>query len=65
MAKIYIVIMRRILDKGLDFVDNEKKRQRQLLTGKISDQKKVEVQQKLNILTAFEVNTYQKYHNEL
>lgn len=58
-------MMKRILEKGSDFVQLEKKRQRQLLNGKLSDNKKKEVQQKLNILTAFEISTRsQKSHTD-
>lgn len=64
-AKIYIVLMKRIQEKGLNFVESEKKRQHTLLTGKLSDNKKVEIQQKINIVTAFDRSTWPKTHTEL
>lgn len=45
--------MKRIEEKGLNFVTDEKKRLQHLLNGKISDNKKAELNQKLNILSAF------------
>lgn len=47
------MFMKRIQEKGLDFVSVEKKRLQHLLNGKISDNKKSELNQKLNILSAF------------
>lgn len=57
--------MKRIQEKGLDFVETEKRRQRLLLTGKLSDNKKIAVSQKINIMTAFETNIHQKSRTEL
>lgn len=61
--------MKRIQEKGLEFVSSERTRLKHLLTGKISDNKKSEIQQKLNILTAFNQNADIKVnveeHNEL
>jgi len=65
IAKIYIVMMKRIQDKGLDFVAAEKKRQKQLLNGKISEKKKLDIQQKLNILSAFDSISNRESHAEL
>lgn len=52
-GKIYILFMKRIQEKGLNFVSSERKRLQQLLIGKVSDNKKAELNQKLNILSAF------------
>lgn len=58
-------MMKRILEKGPDFVVSEKKRQNHLLTGKLADNKKIEIQQKINILTAFEGASEKRSHTEL
>lgn len=58
-------MMKRIEDKGLDFVAAEKKRQKQLLNGKISEKKKLDILQKLNILSAFESISNREAHAEL
>lgn len=52
-GKVYILFMKRIEEKGLGFVSGESKRLQHLLSGKISDNKKAELNQKLNILSAF------------
>lgn len=58
-------MMKRIQEKNLGFVTTEKKRQKQLLESKISDNKKKEIQQKIDILTAFETANNQKLRSEL
>lgn len=58
-------MMKRIQDKGLDFVAAEKKRLKQLLNGKISEKKKLDILQKLNILSAFESISNREAHAEL
>lgn len=45
--------MRRALEKGIGFIGAERMRLQQLLSGKISDQNRKEINQKLNILSAF------------
>lgn len=55
IAQIYLLIMKRIQERDIDFIGAERIRLQQLLDGKISEQKKKEINQKLNILSAFNV----------
>ncbi|XP_036334609.1 protein windbeutel [Rhagoletis pomonella] len=59
-AKAYIVFMRKINEKGYDYVEEETKRLQRLKAGKVTDAKKLELQQKLNILEAFRVTKLTK-----
>eukprot|EP01001_Neometanema_parovale_P009545 NODE_5783_length_909_cov_213.847328_g5558_i0.p1 GENE.NODE_5783_length_909_cov_213.847328_g5558_i0~~NODE_5783_length_909_cov_213.847328_g5558_i0.p1 ORF type:complete len:259 (+),score=95.47 NODE_5783_length_909_cov_213.847328_g5558_i0:54-779(+) len=52
-AKAYANVMKKIADKGVEFVSNEKKRLEKLLTSKITDEKKKQMRHKLNILSSF------------
>lgn len=53
-AEVYVKTMRKALDKGDDFVSNELKRVQSLAKGKISKEKKEEMQQRINILQSFQ-----------
>lgn len=53
-AEVYVKTMRKALDKGDDFVHNELKRVQGLAKGKISKEKKEEMQQRINILQSFQ-----------
>ncbi|PNF20912.1 hypothetical protein B7P43_G11186 [Cryptotermes secundus] len=53
-AEVYVKTMRKALDKGDDFVPNELKRVQSLAKGKMSKEKKEEVQQRINILQSFQ-----------
>jgi Endoplasmic reticulum protein ERp29, C-terminal domain./ERp29, N-terminal domain. len=53
-AEVYVKTMRKVLDKGDDFVSNELKRVQSLAKGKISKEKKEEMQQRINILHSFQ-----------
>lgn len=53
-AEVYVKTMRKALDKGDDFVLNELKRVQSLAKGKMSKEKKEEVQQRINILQSFQ-----------
>lgn len=53
-AQIYLMIMQRIQAKGIDFVANENRRINQLLLEKITETKRQELRQRINILRAFE-----------
>lgn len=55
IAQIYVLIMQRTLERGISFIGAEQMRLQQLLSGKISDQKRKEINQKLNILSSFHV----------
>lgn len=57
--------MRRILERNISFIGAERVRLQQLLDGKISDQKRMEINQKLNILSAFNVIEQTEPHTEL
>lgn len=52
-AKIYVKIMERILERGDIFIESEFERIRNLLNGKLSDQKKVDLKNRLNIVDSF------------
>lgn len=57
--------MRRILERNVNFIGAEQMRLQQLLDGKISNQKRKEINQKLNILSAFNVIETAEPHTEL
>lgn len=57
--------MRRILERDIGFIGAERSRLHQVLDGKISDQKRKEINQKLNILSAFDVIERAELHSEL
>lgn len=65
IAQIYLLIMHRTLERGIDFIGAERMRLQQLLDGKISDQKRMEINQKLNILSSFNVIEKVAPHTEL
>lgn len=52
-ADIYVKIMRKIVDDNEGFVNKEIERVKKLLTGKVSSDKKEELEEKLNILKTF------------
>uniref|UniRef100_A0A1B6EPV7 Endoplasmic reticulum resident protein 29 n=1 Tax=Cuerna arida TaxID=1464854 RepID=A0A1B6EPV7_9HEMI len=52
-AEIYVKIMRKLLEKGDEFLASETTRVENLLKGKVSKEKKEEMQQRINILQAF------------
>lgn len=47
--------MRKIIEKGIDFIDAEIKRVQNILKGKLSKEKITEMQYRLNILQSFQV----------
>ncbi|CAB3370004.1 Hypothetical predicted protein [Cloeon dipterum] len=53
-AETYVKTMRRVIEKGEEFVANEVKRVQNLLGGKISKEKKEEISVRLNILNSFQ-----------
>lgn len=57
--------MKRIQEKGLSFVETETGRLQHLLSGKISNTKRAEINQKLNILAAFKHEQQSGGHSEL
>lgn len=52
-AEIYVKIMRKVLDVGEGFVKTEETRVKKLMGGKISKEKKEEMEERLNILKSF------------
>ncbi|XP_013403746.1 endoplasmic reticulum resident protein 29 [Lingula anatina] len=54
-AAIYIKTMQKIVEKGEDFVQSEMKRVEKLAEGKISDNKKQQLKDRLQILTSFQI----------
>ena len=55
-ASVYIKTFQKMLEKGDDFVNSELKRVETLLDGKVSDKKKVQLRDRSNILTSFQLN---------
>lgn len=54
MAEIYIKIMKKLVETP-NFVDTEIKRVEKLKDGKVSDTKKEQLNERLNILTSFQM----------
>ncbi|XP_049794031.1 endoplasmic reticulum resident protein 29 [Schistocerca nitens] len=52
-AETYVKMMRKALEKGDEFIPNEMKRVQNLAKGKLSKEKKEEMQHRLNILQSF------------
>lgn len=52
-AEVYVKMMRKVLEKGDEFLNSELSRVQNLLKGKISKDKKEEMLQRVNILQAF------------
>ncbi|XP_076057449.1 endoplasmic reticulum protein 29-like protein wbl [Oratosquilla oratoria] len=53
-AEVYVKVMRKLIEKGSEFVSQEKARVKGLMEGKISPEKKEQMQGKLNILQSFD-----------
>lgn len=51
---IYVKIMKKIQEKGVDYVDSEVSRVQKLLKDKITDKKKEQFKKRLDILTSFQ-----------
>ncbi|KAK3084535.1 hypothetical protein FSP39_014883 [Pinctada imbricata] len=54
-ADVYIKTMKKVVEKGANFVQSEIKRVEKLRDGKVSDKKKEQLNDRLNILTSFEM----------
>ena len=52
-ADMYVKTMRKVIEKGTEFVESEVKRVEKLKSGKLSDKKKEQLNDRLNILTSF------------
>lgn len=52
-AETYVKLMRKVLEKGKTFVDGELKRVEGIIKGKVSKEKKEEMQNRINILQSF------------
>ena len=53
IAETYVKVMRKVMDKGKAFVKQEKTRVEGLMTGRLTEEKKEEMQGRLNILKSF------------
>lgn len=60
-AEVYVKVMRKIIEKGDEFLSSENSRVENLLKNKISKEKKEELQHRINILQAFKTPA----HDEL
>lgn len=56
-GKVYIGFMKRIRERGAQFVDDEIARLTKLKNSKVSDTKKLELSHRLNILQAFQIKS--------
>ncbi|CAH0595127.1 unnamed protein product [Chrysodeixis includens] len=54
-GKIYKTVMEKILEKGEEFIQTEHERVKKLLSGKVSDEKKKELGNRVNILLTFQL----------
>ncbi|XP_046351507.2 endoplasmic reticulum resident protein 29-like [Haliotis rufescens] len=54
-AEIYVKTMKKVLEKGEGFIDSEIERVEKLKDGKVSDKKKEQLGNRLNILTSFQL----------
>ena len=57
---IYVKIMKKIQEKGVDYVDSEVSRVQKLLKDKITDKKKEQFKKRLDILTSFQQSKSKK-----
>nr|BAN20799.1 endoplasmic reticulum protein erp29 [Riptortus pedestris] len=55
-AETYVKIMRKILEKGPEFITNESVRVENVLKGKINKEKQTEMQERVNILQSFSIH---------
>lgn len=53
-ADVYIKTMKKVVEKGDDFIESEVSRVDKLRSGKVSDKKKEQLHERLNILTTFQ-----------
>ncbi len=53
-ANIYTKIMHKVVAEGTNFIAKEMERVKKLMDGKVSDAKKKQLQERLNILKSFE-----------
>jgi len=58
-AETYVKVMRKVLEKGNEFIVHENDRVSNIINGKISAEKKSEMRERMNILVSFE------HHDEL
>lgn len=65
ISKVYLTIMKRIIEKGSNFVNEEQRRIENLRSSKISDNKKKELTHKLNILESFKLKDENSIKDEL
>jgi len=52
-AEIYVKIMRKVADLGVEFIKTEDARVKKVMDGKVSKEKKEELEERLNILKSF------------
>lgn len=64
-VKAYVRVMKKILEKGEEFIKTEKARIKKLQNGKITEKKKELFQRRLNVLGAFEIQKTEKVKEEL
>ncbi|KAJ2940186.1 hypothetical protein O0L34_g11750 [Tuta absoluta] len=63
-GKVYKTIMEKVLEKGDGFIKTETDRVKKILSGKISEEKKKEINTRLNILHNFETALGKTYKKE-
>ncbi|KAK8378041.1 hypothetical protein O3P69_018763 [Scylla paramamosain] len=53
IAETYVKVMRKVLEKGKEFVKQERSRVEGIMTGRITEEKKQEIEGRLNVLKSF------------
>jgi len=64
-AEVYVKVMRKVLKEGKAFVKKEEERVKKLIEGKISKEKKEDMQERINILKSFVLHDVQDTKDEL
>lgn len=59
-GRVYLMLMKRIVQHGLQYVQTETERVRGLLSGKIGTNKRWELESRLNVLKSFELRPEEK-----
>ena len=64
-AENYVKILKKIKSDGIAFVEKETERTKKMMDGKISEAKKKELQEKVNVLRSFTKQDEAKAKDEL
>jgi endoplasmic reticulum protein 29 len=64
-ADIYVKLMQKVIERGNQFIDSEIERVKNIISGKLADNKKTEMKGRLNILQSFSTNPLDSQKTEL